>query len=64
MIEKMKHELMSIEDGIRHMEDTDTAWSKAYTILVRKRKFIKNTIRKLERYERAWRLEASKNDRA
>ena len=51
MIEKMKNELMSIEEGIRYMEDTDTAWSPTYTKLCKKRRILKKTIHKLERLE-------------
>ena len=58
MIEKIKHELMSIEEGIHWMEDSDTVWLVAYTILCKKRRLLKRTLRKLER------LEARKNDRA
>ena len=64
MIESMKSELRSIEEAILYMEDSDTAWCKEYTILSRKRRFLKNTIRKLERYERMWRLAVTENDRA
>ena len=51
MIEKMKNELMSIEEGIRYMEDSDTAWSPAYTELCKKRRVLKKALRKLERLE-------------
>ena len=51
MIEKMKHELMSIEEGIRYMEDTDTAWSPAYTKLLKKRRILKKALHKLEKLE-------------
>lgn len=51
MIEKMKNELMSIEEGIRYMEDADTAWSPAYTKLCKKRRVLKKALRKLERLE-------------
>lgn len=51
MIEKLKDELMSIEEGIQYMELTDTAWSPAYTKLCKKRRILKKTIRKLERLE-------------
>lgn len=58
MIEKMKDELRSIEEGIFYMEQTDTAWSPAYTKLCKKRRILKKTIRKLKR------LEVHKDDRA
>lgn len=51
MIEKLKDELMSIEEGIQYMELSDTAWSPAYTKLCKKRRILKKTIRKLERLE-------------
>lgn len=50
-MEKLKNELMSIEEGIRYMEDSDTAWSPAYTKLCKKRRILKRTLRKLERLE-------------
>lgn len=51
MIEKLKNELAAIEDGIYHMEMTDTAWSPAYTALCKKRRILKKAIRKLEKLE-------------
>jgi hypothetical protein len=51
MIEKMKDELMSIEEGISYMEQSDTAWSPAYTKLIKKRRILKKAIRKLEKLE-------------
>lgn len=51
MIQKLKDELRSIEEGIQYMELTDTAWSPCYTKLVRKKRVLKRTIRKLERLE-------------
>lgn len=56
MIEKMKDELRSIEEGILYMEQTDTAWSPAYTKLCKTRRILKKTIRRLEK------LEVHKND--
>jgi Mg2+ and Co2+ transporter CorA len=58
MIEKMKDELRSIEEGIYYMEQTDTAWSPAYTKLCKKRRILKRTIRRLEK------LEVHKDERA
>ncbi len=49
MIEKMKDELRSIEEGIFYMEESDTAWSPAYTGLCKKRRILKRTIKKFER---------------
>lgn len=57
MVEKMKNELRSIEEGIRYMEEADTAWSPAYNNLCKKRRILKKTIHKLER------LEGHSNDR-
>lgn len=51
MVEKLKDELRSIEEGIYYMEQSDTAWSPAYTKLCKKRRILKKTIRKLERLE-------------
>jgi Mg2+ and Co2+ transporter CorA len=51
MIEKMKDELMSIEEGIFYMEQSDTAWSPAYTKLCKKRRILKKAIRRLEKLE-------------
>ena len=52
MIEKLRDELRSIEEGILYMEETDTAWYPAYTKLCKKRKILMNTIKKLERLEK------------
>lgn len=52
MIEKMKDELRYIEEGILYMEESDTAWSPAYTKLCKKRRILKKTIKKLERIEK------------
>lgn len=51
MIEKLKEELCAIEEGIEHMELTDTAWHPVYTKLCKKRKILKKTIHKLEKLE-------------
>ena len=51
MVEKMKDELRSIEEGILYMEQTDTAWSPAYTKLCKQRRILKKTIHKLEKLE-------------
>ena len=51
MIEKLKEELRSIEEGIEYMELSDTAWSPAYTNLCKKRRILKKTIHKLEKLE-------------
>lgn len=51
MIEKMKNELKCIEEGITYLEESDTAWSPAYTKLCKKRRILKKAIRKLEKLE-------------
>jgi hypothetical protein len=51
MIEKIKNELRYIEEGIRYMEDTDTAYHPTYTKLLKERRILKKAIRKLERLE-------------
>lgn len=51
MLERMKEMLRSIEEAICYMEESDTAWSPAYTKLCKKRRILKKTIRKLERLE-------------
>ena len=51
MIEKLKQELRSIEEGIEYMELSDTAWSPAYTKLCKKRRILKKAIKKLQKLE-------------
>ena len=51
MIEKIKTELMYLDEDIRYMEDADAAWHPEYTRLCKKRKILKATLRKLERLE-------------
>lgn len=51
MIEKLKQELRSIEEDIQYMELADTAWSPEYTTLCKKRRILKNAIKKLEKLE-------------
>lgn len=51
MIEKLKDELRSIEEGITYMELTDTAWMPVYTKLLKKRRILKRAIHKLEKLE-------------
>ena len=58
MIEKLKDELASIEEGINYAEINDDVWSASYTRLLKKRRILKRTIKQLER------LEGQKNDRA
>ena len=51
MVEKIKNELMFLEEGIEFMEKADTAWTPMYTKLCKKRRILKKTLRKLERLE-------------
>ena len=51
MLEKLKTELKTIEEGIEYMELSDTAWSPEYTKLCKRKRIIKKTIKKLERLE-------------
>lgn len=51
MIEKIKTELMFLEEGIEFMEKADTAWTPMYTKLCKKRRILKKALRKLERLE-------------
>ena len=57
MLEKLKDELASIEEGIYYAEMNDEVWSASYTRLIKKRRVLKKTIKKLER------LEAKRDDR-
>ena len=52
MIETLKKELRSIEEGIVYMELSDTAWSHEYTKLCKKKRILKKTIKKLEKIEK------------
>lgn len=49
MIEKLKNELMGIENDILYMEETDTAWTPTYAKLCKERRILKKAIRKLEK---------------
>ena len=51
VIEKLKEELRSIEEGIEYAEASDTAWHPVYTNLCKKRRILKKTIHKLEKLE-------------
>ena len=51
VIEKLKEELRSIEEGIEYAETSDTAWHPVYTNLCKKRRILKKTIHKLEKLE-------------
>ena len=52
MIEELKNYLEDLNEGITYAELSDQAWSKAYTLVLKERRIIKRTIRKLERLER------------
>ena len=52
MIEKLRNELASVEEGIIYMEESDTAWSREYTKLCKMRRILKKAIRRLERLEK------------
>lgn len=52
MLEKLRTELRAIEEGIEHMELSDTTWHPTYTKLCKMKRVIKKTIKKLERIER------------
>jgi hypothetical protein len=52
IVEKLRCELSSIEESLFYLEETDMAWSRAYTKLWRQKLIVKSAIRKLERLER------------
>lgn len=54
MIETLRSELRSIEEGMQYMEATDTAWSRDYTYFWLKRRILKSFIRRLERLEKRY----------
>ena len=51
MIEALKRHLASLDEAIEYAELTDTAYTYSYTYLVRQRKIIAKTIKKLEKLE-------------
>lgn len=51
MIERIKREITYIDEGIRYMEDTDTAYHPTYTKLVKERKILVAALEKLEKLE-------------
>ena len=51
MIEKLKNELASIEEGINYAEINDDVWNASYTRLLKKRRILKRAIKQLERLE-------------
>lgn len=55
MIEFLKKELLVVEESINYMEESDTALHVTYTKLCKKRRILKNTIRKLEKLEEDYR---------
>ena len=51
MIQKLKDEIRYIEEGILYMEETDTAWHPTYTKLLKARRILRRTLRRLEKLE-------------
>ena len=51
MIDQLKLWLMSVEEEIYHMEVQDLAYNKWYTMLLKKKRWLERSIRKLERWE-------------
>lgn len=51
MIQKLKQHLNALDEAIEYAELTDTAYTYHYTYLVRQRKLIAKTIKKLEKLE-------------
>ena len=51
MIEALKRHLVSLDEAIEYAELSDTAYTYHYTYLVRQRKIIAKTIKKLEKLE-------------
>jgi hypothetical protein len=51
LMKKLKTELRVVEEGIEHMELSDTAWSREYTKLRKQRRILKSTIKRLEKLE-------------
>ena len=52
MIEEMKDYLEDLNKAITYAELNDQACSKAYTLVLKERRIIKRTIRKLERLDK------------
>ena len=48
----LKKELRYIEEGIEYMEATDTAYTRCYTKLMRRRNLINHTIKRIERMDK------------
>ena len=51
IIKALTNELRAIEGCIEHMEITDTAWCREYTVLRKKKRIVKNAIKKLQKLE-------------
>ena len=51
LMKKLKTELRVVEEGIEHMQLSDTAWSREYTKLCKQHRILKSTIKKLEKLE-------------
>lgn len=52
MLNALNMMLTTVEEDILHMELTDTAYTKAYAVLRKKRRIIKRMIKKAQRFER------------
>lgn len=48
----LKNELAYIEEDIEHMELNDHAYTSCYAKLVKRQKFIKKTIKRIERMDK------------
>ena len=48
----LKKELQYIDDGIEHMELNDHAYTRCYKKLVRRKKLLNRTIKRIERMDK------------
>lgn len=48
----LKKELQYIDDAIEYLEATDTTSARCYTKLLKRRKFIRHTIKRIERMDK------------
>ena len=51
MIDRLKKELIYIDEGLYHMELDNEIWTKHYRYLCKRRKIIKVTLKKLQKLE-------------
>ncbi len=51
MIDKLKKELRNLDEAIEYTELSDMAYTYHYTYLIKKRKIVAKTIKKLEKLE-------------